>query len=92
MTRSMRFSHGTTLSMRKPASFWRETCDTVIILVQGFAKMLSCQNKSRTWWQFWHFSTSKKAQLPAIRTTEQSTLLTKSGINHVGYKFSKYFH
>jgi len=40
-----RFSHRTTLSARKPTSFWRET---VVILVRGFAKMLSRQNKSRT--------------------------------------------
>ena len=37
------------------------------------------------------FSISKKAQLPAIRITEQSTLLTKSKINRPGYNFSKYF-
>ena len=47
-TTSTRFSHRTTLSARKPASFWREKRDIVVILVQGFAKMLSCQNKSRT--------------------------------------------
>ena len=46
-TTSTRFSHRTTLSARKPASFWREKRDTVVILVRGFAKMLSCQNKSR---------------------------------------------
>ena len=46
-TTSTRFSHRTTLSARKPASFWREKGDTVVILVRGFAKMLSCHNKSR---------------------------------------------
>ena len=47
-TTSTRFSHKTTLSARKPTSFWREKRDTVVILVRGFAKMLSRQNKSRT--------------------------------------------
>ena len=32
--------------------------------------MLSCQNKSRTREQFWHFSIGKKDQLPAIRITK----------------------
>ena len=41
MTRSMRFSHRTTVSAHKPASFWWEKHDTFIILVQGFEKMLS---------------------------------------------------
>ena len=31
----------------------------------------------------------KKAQLPAIRITEQPILITKSKINRMGYKFSK---
>ena len=39
----------------------------------------------------WHFSISKKAQLRAITTTEQLILPTKSKINRLGYKFSKYF-
>jgi len=47
-TTSTRFSHRATLSARKPTSFWREKRDTVVILVRGFAKMLSRQNKSRT--------------------------------------------
>ena len=37
-TTSTRFSRRTTLSVRKPASFWREKRDTVVILVRGFAK------------------------------------------------------
>ena len=53
--------------------------------------MLSCHNKSRTRQQFWHFSISKKAQLPAIRITEQPIQQTKSKINCPGCKFSKYF-
>ena len=90
-TTTTRFSHRTTVSARKPASFWREKRDTGVILVRGFAKMLSCQNKSTTRKQFWHFSISKKAQLPAVRITEQPTLLTKSKINRPGYKSLKYF-
>ena len=42
MTMSKRFSHRTTVSARKPASFWQEKHDTVVILVLGFS---SCQNK-----------------------------------------------
>ena len=45
---STRFSHRTTASMRKSASFWREKLDTIVILARGFAKMLSSQNESRT--------------------------------------------
>ena len=35
---STRFSHRTTLSARKPRSFWREKLDTVVILLRGFVK------------------------------------------------------
>ena len=35
---TLRFSHRTTLSVRKPVSFWQEKCDTVVILLQGFPK------------------------------------------------------
>ena len=90
-TTSTRFSHSTTLSARKPASFWWEKRDTVVILVRGFAKMLSCQNKSRTRSQFWHFLISKKAQVPTMRITEQPILLTECRINRQGCKVSKYF-
>ena len=37
--------------------------------------------------QFWHFSISKKAQLPAKGITEQPLLLTKSKIKRLGHKF-----
>ena len=37
---STRFSHRKILSARKPASFWLEIRDTVVILVRGLAKML----------------------------------------------------
>ena len=53
--------------------------------------MLSFQNKSRTRQQFWRFSIRKKAQLPAVRITEQPILVTMSKINRPGYKFSEYF-
>ena len=52
--------------------------------------MSSCQNKSTTRQQFWHFSISKKVKLPAIKITEQPTLLTKSKINRPGNESSKY--
>ena len=73
--------------MHKPASFRREKRVTVVILLRGFAKMLSCQNKTRTRYQFCHFSIIKKAQLPAIRITKQPILLKKSRINRPGCKF-----
>ena len=47
--------------------------------------------KSRTRKQFWRFSISRKAQLPAIKITEQPILLTRRKINRPGYKCSKYF-
>ena len=50
--------------------------------------MSSCQNKSTTRQQFWHFAISKKAQVTAIRITEKPILLTKSKINLTGYKSS----
>ena len=53
--------------------------------------MSSCQNKSTTRLQCWHFSISKKPQLPAIGITEKPILLTKSKINRPSYKFSKCF-
>ena len=53
--------------------------------------MSSGQNKSKTQYQLWHFSFTKKPQLPAIRITAQPILLTKSKINRAGYKFSEYF-
>ena len=37
------------------------------------------------------FSIGEKAQLPAIRITEQPMMLTKRKIIRPGYKFSKYF-
>ena len=30
--------------MRQPAAFWREKRDTAVVIVLGFAKMLSCEN------------------------------------------------
>ena len=47
-TTCARFSHKATVSTCKLASFWQEKLDAIIILVQGFAKMLLCQNKSKT--------------------------------------------
>ena len=40
---STRFSHTSKLSACQQASVRREKSDTVVILVRGFAKMLSCQ-------------------------------------------------
>lgn len=38
---SITFFHRTIMSERKPTSFWQEQRDTVIILLQGFANILS---------------------------------------------------
>ena len=54
--------------------------DTIVLLVQALAKMLSCQNKSRMRQQFCHFLITKRAQLPAIRITEQPILPRKRKI------------
>ena len=40
--------------------FWRGKLDIVVILVQGFAKMLSCQIKLRPRWQFVIFRSAKR--------------------------------
>ena len=54
--------------------------------------MFSCQNKSRTPKQFWHFSISKETQLRAIRVTERRPiLLTKSKINRPVINFLSIF-
>ena len=77
------------MSGRKPVSFWRENFDTVVIFQQDFAKMLSRQKQVKnTFWQvknkFWYFSIGKKAQLPAIKITEQPILQIKTKINRPG--------
>ena len=48
MTPNTRFCHRTTVTARKPASFWQEKRDIVVILVRDFARMSSSQNKSTT--------------------------------------------
>ena len=54
--------------------------------------MLSRQNKSKTTLTVLTFSISKKAQLQAIRITEQPILLNKkSKVNRPSYKLSNYF-
>ena len=90
MTTRTKFSHRVSLSARKRGSFWREKRDIVIILARGFAKLLSLQNKSRTRQRLAFFE-QQKAQLPAMRRTEQHILLTESKINRQGYKFATYF-
>ena len=44
---STTFFHRTTMSERKPTSFWQEQRDTVIILLQGFANILSLLKTSQ---------------------------------------------
>ena len=55
-------------------------CTTVVVSKQG-TNMIA----------FLAFFDQEKAQLPAIRVTEQPMLLTKIKINRQGYQFCKYF-
>ena len=68
-SRNTRFSHRKTASPKQRHLAGKR--DTVVILVRDFAKMLSCQNKLRTLLQIRHSVSINKAQLPAIRITEQ---------------------
>jgi len=95
-TTSTRFSRRTTVSLHKPVSFWGRNliplsfnmrfCKNVFVLkevrntVAVFALIIFSINQK-----------AKRAQLPAMRTTEQPMLLTKSKSNCPGYKFSTYF-
>ena len=63
-----------------PSSFYYE-------LLQECCPVKTSQNTVAVW----YFSKKKKAQLPAIRITEQPILLTKRKINCLCYKCSKYF-
>ena len=45
---STRFSHRTTVSTRKPASFWREKRETVVILLQGFTNVVVSKRVNNT--------------------------------------------
>ena len=82
-TTTTRFSYRTTVSARKPASFWREKRATIVILERGFAKMSSVVVLA--------FFDQEKAQVSATRMTKEGMLLTKSEIKRPGYKSSEYF-
>ena len=75
----------------KLSHFGCEKRDTVIILVQDFANMFFVTKQVENTAAVFAFSISKKAQLQAIRITEQPILQTKSNISCPGYKFLKYF-
>ena len=89
---STKFSHRTTVSARKPASFWREkTCYRHHFTMRVCKNVVMSKQVNNTV----HvvvlaliFLISKKAQVTAIRITEQPILLTKSKINRTGYKSS----
>ena len=80
-----RFSHRTTVSARKPASFSREKRDTPSSLSTSFCKNIAVSKQVKN--TIAVLSIRKKAQLPAIRITEQAKLLTKGKINRPGYKY-----
>ena len=90
-TTSTRFSHRTTLSACKRGSFWREKRDTVVILARCFAKTVDVTKQVQSGLAVGIFLSSRKAQLPDMRITEQPILLTKNKINRSGCKFSTYF-
>ena len=48
--------------------------------------MSSCQKQLTNTVVVWEFFYQEKAQLPAIRMTEEPMLLTKSKISRPGYK------
>ena len=69
---------------RKP-SFWREKRNTARRhFSTRFCKNFVLSKQVKNTVAAWHFSISKKAQLPAIGITEQPILLTKSKINRPG--------
>ena len=75
------------MSARKPASFWQEKRNTVVILQKYCRPKTRRQHGS----SFGIFRLGKAAQVPAIRIIEQPMLLTKSMINRQGYKFVSIF-
>ena len=55
------------------------------VLIESFRFYNEYEYEIYSW--FWHFSINKRAQMPAIRITEQPIMLTKGKINCPGYKF-----
>ena len=77
---SARLSHRTTLSARKLATFWREKRD----FSRGFCKNVVVSKQVKIKIAVLAFFDQRKAQLPAIRITEQPMMLTKRKINRPG--------
>ena len=57
-----------------------------VVVITRFGKNVVVSKRVNNTVAVFHFLISKKAQLPAIRTTEKPTLLTKSKINRPGKK------
>jgi len=57
---SMRFSHRTTVSTPKLASFWQEKHGMAIILVQGFAKRCLVKTSQEHGTSFGIFQSAKR--------------------------------
>ena len=57
---STKFSLTKTGSALKPASFWREKRDTVVILERGFAKMLRIKTSQQHGSSFGIFQSAKR--------------------------------
>ena len=77
---STRFSHRTTLSARKLATFWREKRD----FSRRFCKNSVVSKQVKVEVAVLAFFNQRKAQLPAIRINEQPMMITKRKINRPG--------
>ena len=84
---SMRFSHRTTLSARKLASFWQEKHR----FITRFCKNVVVSKQVKITISVLAFFDSQKAQLLEIRITEQPIILTKRKINRPGINFLSIF-
>ena len=85
-TMSTRFPHRNTLSACKPASFWQEKRDAVIILVQGFAQNVVVSKQFKNTLIGLAFFDQQKGSVP-FNKNKQPILRTRSKINRPGYKF-----
>ena len=83
----MRFSHRTTLSASKLVSFWQEKHH----FSTSFCKNVVVSKQVKITVAVLVFSISQKAQLLAIRITEQPMMLTKRKINRPGINFLSIF-
>ena len=87
----MRFRDKNTLSAHKPASLWQKILDTIVILVQCFCKNVVISKQFKTTVTVLAFFDQQKGSVTRNKNLSNLNLLTKSKINHPGYKFSSIF-